>query len=206
MDLLSSKEDESREDQLAQLKERCIQCTRCQLRLNCRQVVFGDGPPGSRLMLVGEGPGSEEDRLGRPFVGAAGRLLSRILEAVQISRDEVYIANVVKCRPPSNRAPSHSEIASCLPYLKQQIALLNPLVIVCMGAVASKALIGSTVSITRLRGQWQEKEGRLLMPTFHPAALLRDPGKKRPVWKDFQQIAERYRQLLSFPPNVAGDL
>ncbi len=187
---------ESPAEQLVRLRESCLQCNCCQLRQGCRQVVFGEGSSSSRLMLVGEGPGSEEDRLGRPFVGAAGQLLSRILEAVQINRDEVYIANIVKCRPPFNRAPNPSEIASCLPYLQQQIALLDPLVIVCMGAVASRTLIGGTVSITRLRGQWQEKAGRQLMPTFHPAALLRDPGKKRPVWEDFQQVAERYRQLL----------
>ncbi len=184
------------DEQLARLKEDCLLCTRCQLRQGCRQVVFGEGGPGSRLMLVGEGPGSEEDRLGKPFVGAAGQLLDRILEAVQIKRDEVYITNIVKCRPPANRAPAPSEITSCLPYLQQQIVLLNPLVIVCMGAVASRTLIGGAISITRLRGQWQNIEGRLLMPTFHPAALLRDPGKKRPVWEDFQQIAGRYRQLL----------
>ncbi len=178
-----------------ELEEECSRCSRCPLRQGCRQVVFGGGDPASRLLLVGEGPGAEEDRLGKPFVGAAGQLLNRILEAVQISRDEVFITNIVKCRPPYNRAPNPAEIAACLPYLEQQIALLDPLVIVCMGAVAAKVLIGGALSITRLRGQWQEKGGRLMMPTFHPAALLRDPGKKRPVWEDFQQVAERYEEL-----------
>ncbi len=185
--------------QLAGLRDSCLQCSLCPLRRGCRQVVFGEGSPDSCLMLVGEGPGSEEDRLGRPFVGAAGQLLSRILEAVRINREEVYITNIVKCRPPLNRAPNPSEIASCLPYLRKQIEILDPPVIVCMGAVAARILIGGSLSITRLRGQWQEKEGRRLMPTFHPAALLRDPGKKRPVWEDFKQVAEYYRQLRREP-------
>ena len=146
-------------------------------------------------MLVGRTGGGGRSA-GQALVGAAGQLLGRILEAVQIEREELYITNIVKCRPPSNRNPNTAEIAECLPYLHRQIELLDPLVIVCMGAVATRTLIGGSASITRLRGQWQEKEGRQLMPTFHPAALLRDPRKKRPVWEDFQEVAGRFRRLL----------
>ena len=181
--------------QLEELKNSCLACNRCALRSSCGQVVFGDGNPRARLMLVGEGPGAEEDRLGIPFVGTAGRLLERILEAVNLKRDELYIANVVKCRPPANRLPTAPEVEKCLPHLSRQIELINPAVIVCLGALATRMLIGSGASITQLRGRWHQIAGRRYMPTFHPAALLRDNSKKRPVWEDFKEVDRYYRQI-----------
>ncbi len=181
---------------LAELEEGCKSCTLCSLRSGCMQVVFGDGNPRARLMLVGEGPGAEEDRQGKPFVGAAGQLLDRILAAINLSRQRVYIANIVKCRPPGNRAPSNEEIIKCLPYLKQQIELIDPLIIVTLGAVATRVLLDPGASITRIRGNWVQHNGRFWMPTFHPAALLRDPGKKKPVWEDFKQVKQKYDQTV----------
>lgn len=183
--------------QLADLDERCRNCSLCVLRSGCRQVVFGEGSPHSRLMLVGEGPGADEDRLGKPFVGAAGRLLDRILEAAGLKRDELYIANVVKCRPPGNRLPEADEVEKCLLHLKEQIRLIDPPLIVCLGALATRNLIGGHDTLTRLRGRWYEIEGRQYMPTFHPAALLRDSSKKRPVWEDFKEIARCYQHVVS---------
>jgi len=177
---------------LDQLKNTCLECSLCILRSGCCQVVFGDGNPHARLMLIGEGPGADEDRLGIPFVGRAGQLLDRILIAADIKRDQVYIANVVKCRPPANRLPAQTEVDACLPHLKKQIALINPEIIVCLGALATRTLIGKNLSITRIRGQWHEKDGRRFMATFHPAALLRDPGKKKDVWEDFKQVMKYY--------------
>jgi uracil-DNA glycosylase len=181
------------ESPLEQLKQRCLACAACELRKGCRQVVFAKGDPLARMMLVGEGPGAEEDRAGIPFVGAAGQLLDRILDAAGLKRDELYITNVVKCRPPGNRLPAANEVEQCLHYLKGQIELIKPQIIVCLGALAARTLIDRNASITRIRGRWSLIEGRRYMPTFHPAALLRDTGKKRPVWEDFQKIAQYYR-------------
>ena len=178
--------------QLEQLKNICLGCTGCELRSTCTQVVFGVGSPEARLMLVGEGPGGDEDRLGEPFVGRAGQLLDRILEAVKLKREDVYITNVVKCRPPKNRLPVQKEIDACLPYLHKQIALINPEIILCLGSLAGKTLIDKELAITRARGQWHEKDNRLYMATFHPAALLRDPNKKKDVWEDFKKIIKEY--------------
>ncbi len=185
-------EQEKPVQKLDQLKKICLDCSLCILRSGCRQVVFGDGNPHARLTLIGEGPGADEDRLGIPFVGRAGQLLDRILEAAQIERDQIYIANVVKCRPPANRLPFQAEVDACLPHLKKQIALINPEIIVCLGALATRTLIGKNLSITRIRGQWHEKDGRRYIATFHPAALLRDPGKKKDVWEDFKQVMKYY--------------
>ncbi|NLA05103.1 MAG: uracil-DNA glycosylase [Firmicutes bacterium] len=198
-DYLNQKGDEDQgraaEEQLAALEESCRDCDRCALRNGCRQVVFGGGHPGAGLILVGEAPGADEDRLGVPFVGAAGKLLGRILEAAGLDREKLYITNVVKCRPPRNRLPDSEEVSACLPHLKEQIRLINPSLVVCLGALATRTLIDSKNTLTRLRGQWYEIEGRRFMPTFHPAALLRDGSKKRPVWEDFKQIALTYQQL-----------
>ncbi len=178
--------------ELDHLKEEALACRRCSLRQGCRQVVFGTGNPRTRLMLVGEGPGSEEDRQGIPFVGRAGQLLNRILEAAGIERDEVYIANVVKCRPPNNRVPVQSEIDACLPYLQKQIESIDPAIIVCLGSLATKTLIDKNAGITRTRGSWRKIGRRSYMATFHPAALLRDPGKKKYVWEDFKEVIRLY--------------
>ena len=185
--------EKSAADRLEELKKTCLACSRCALRQGCRQVVFGDGSSGADLLFIGEGPGADEDRIGVPFVGKAGQLLDRIFEAARIDREEVYIANVVKCRPPGNRLPLQPEVDCCLPYLKKQIELIDPVMIVCLGALAMRTLIDKNASITRIRGKWFEKDGRKITATFHPAALLRDPGKKKDVWEDFKQIVQIYR-------------
>lgn len=168
-------------------------CERCGLRAGCRQVVFGDGNPAADLMFVGEGPGEQEDLQGRPFVGAAGQLLDKILAAAGIARSEVYIANVVKCRPPQNRVPTPEEAAACRPYLERQISLIRPRIIVCLGATAAKHLIDPKISIMRAHGQWYERDGIAYTVTFHPAALLRNSHWKPLAWEDFKAIRSRYR-------------
>ena len=179
---------------LDRLQEKAQACRRCALRQGCRQVVFGVGNPRARLMLVGEGPGGDEDRQGIPFVGRAGQLLDRILEAARIKRDQVYITNVVKCRPPNNRLPVQQEVEACLPYLRTQIELIDPEIVICLGSLATKTLIDKNASITRSRGSWHKIGSRNYMATFHPAALLRDPGKKRYVWEDFQEAIKVYNK------------
>ena len=175
----------------------CLQCSRCPLRQKANNVVFGEGNPRAEIMLIGEGPGAEEDRQGRPFVGAAGGLLDRIFAAAGWSRDEVYIANIVKCRPPGNRQPQKEEIEACLPLLEKQIELIDPRIIICLGAVAAKVLIKPGFLITRERGNWHKIGGRMVMPTFHPAALLRDPGKKRPVWEDIKKVMAMHKEIIT---------
>ncbi|HHU77193.1 MAG TPA: uracil-DNA glycosylase [Firmicutes bacterium] len=183
-------------EELGELGEKCLECQRCSLREGAQNVIFGEGSPYARIIFIGEGPGAEEDRIGRPFVGAAGLLLDRILAACNLKREEIYIANVVKCRPRGNRTPQKKEIDACLPLLKRQIEIIDAPILVCLGAVASKALIEPAFSITAQRGRWLQIDGRHVMPTFHPAALLRDPRKKRPVWEDMQKIMEKYRDLF----------
>ncbi len=180
---------------LDELKQIVSACRRCRLRDGCRQVVFGEGKPEADIMLVGEGPGKAEDELGRPFVGAAGQLLDNILASVGLSRAGVFIGNVVKCRPPGNRLPTPDEVKTCTPYLQAQLRIIEPKIVICLGALAGQILVDPSLRITRDRGQWVIKDGLLIMPTFHPAALLRDPSKKRPVWQDFQAVIQRYEQL-----------
>uniref|UniRef100_A0A7C2E287 Type-4 uracil-DNA glycosylase n=1 Tax=Ammonifex degensii TaxID=42838 RepID=A0A7C2E287_9THEO len=189
-------EDLAAPQTLDELKNSITDCQKCNLAANRTNVVFGEGNPFALLMFIGEGPGADEDRLGRPFVGAAGQLLDRILAACGITREEVYIANIVKCRPPGNRVPLREEAEACLPFLRQQIELIRPQVIVLLGSTALQYLIGSEAKITRMRGQWfGPLYGARVMATYHPAALLRDPGKKRPVWEDFQQVRDAYFAL-----------
>jgi uracil-DNA glycosylase family 4 len=165
------------------------QCTRCKLcALGRRQVVFGVGNPKARLMFVGEAPGEDEDRQGEPFVGRAGQLLTKIIEAINLSRDQVYIANVIKCRPPGNRNPEPDEVAACEPFLFQQIAIVQPRVIVALGKFAAQSLLRTTEPITRMRGREFEYRGATLIPTFHPAYLLRNPPAKREVWEDMKKV------------------
>ncbi len=180
---------------LAELTRIMDDCTRCELSAQRTHIVFGEGNPEAKLMLIGEGPGLNEDKTGRPFVGAAGQLLDRILASAGFSREEVFITNIVKCRPPQNRLPESSECASCLPYLACQMRLIEPKIVCCLGALATQTLVDPKARITRLRGTWHDKGGIKIMPTFHPAALLRDPSKKRPVWEDFQKIKEEYARL-----------
>ncbi len=180
---------------LQKLEKTCLECQKCDLRKGCRQVVFGGGDPQARLMLVGEAPGADEDRLGTPFVGRAGQLLDRILNAAEIDRADVYITNIAKCRPPGNRLPLQPEVDACLPYLFEQLELINPDIVVCLGALATRTLIDKKASITRMRGTWHEKDKRRYMATFHPAALLRDPSKKKQVWEDFKELTRYYHHL-----------
>ena len=170
-------------------------CRSCGLRAGCRGVVFGEGDAHARLMLVGEGPGAVEDELGRPFVGPAGQLLDRILAAIGLARGEVYITNVVKCRPPENRLPGPLEVDACRPWLAAQLRIIAPTIVICLGALATQTLLDRDARITKLRGTWQERDGVLIMPTFHPAAVLRDPDKKRPVWEDFKRVREALKEF-----------
>lgn len=164
-------------------------CTRCKLHtLGRRQVVFGVGNPQARLMFVGEAPGEEEDRQGEPFVGRAGQLLTKIIEAIGLARSDVYIANVIKCRPPGNRNPEPDEVARCEPFLFRQIDTIKPTVIVALGKFAAQSLLRSTDPITRLRGRVYQYRGAQLIPTFHPAFLLRNPSAKREVWEDMKKV------------------
>lgn len=172
---------------LAAMEQVVAPCVRCKLCESRRQTVFGEGNPQADLMFIGEGPGQEEDRTGRPFVGKAGKLLTDIIHAMQFSREDVYIANIVKCRPPNNRNPEDEEAASCLPYLRRQIELIQPQVIVTLGAIPLKHLLNKR-GILRLRGRWLSYEDTRVMPTLHPSYVLRKPESKADVWADMQQV------------------
>lgn len=185
------KPDEANKDAgWSDLEELAKQCTRCPLRAGCRQVVFGDGYTRADIMLVGEGPGQSEDELGKPFVGKAGKLLDKILEAAGFKREQVYIANVVKCRPPDNRLPNPNEIAACRGYLEAQIRLCKPQILICLGALATQTIVEPKAKITQVRGRWFTRQDVMIMPTYHPAALLRNEKLKRPVWEDFKLIRQ----------------
>jgi len=168
-------------------------CQRCSLAVNRTQIVFGVGNPCADLVFVGEGPGREEDERGEPFVGEAGRLLDRILLAMGLQRQDVYICNVVKCRPPGNRDPEPAEIAACEPFLVRQLQVIQPKVIVALGKFAAQTLLQQQTPISRMRGRWHSYQGIPLMPTFHPAYLLRTPQGKREVWEDMKQVMARLR-------------
>ncbi len=172
-------------------------CRRCGLCETRSRVVFASGSPRARLMLIGEAPGAEEDRQGLPFVGPAGALLDKILDAIGLRRDEVYVANVVKCRPPGNRDPSPEEMAACRSYLDGQIDLVRPDLMVALGRVPAQTLLGTDASLTRLRGDWHEVRGVPLRVTYHPAALLRNAAYKRPTWEDMQLVRDRLKELSS---------
>jgi len=163
-------------------------CTRCKLHQRRTNIVFGVGNPRAELMFVGEGPGHDEDVKGIPFVGRAGQLLTQMITAMGLSRDDVYIANVVKCRPPENRTPEKDEVATCLPFLFRQLANINPKVVVCLGSVAAQALLNTNKSISHFRGQWFDFRGSKLMATYHPAYLLRNPHAKPEVWADLKKV------------------
>ncbi len=175
---------------LDQLREISLDCERCGLREGCKQVVFGEGDENADLAFIGEAPGATEDREGVPFVGRAGQLLNGMLEAADLQREDVYITNVVKCRPPGNRTPRREERAACMPFLKHQMHLIQPTIIISLGAAATQSLIDPKARITRMRGSWQSWEGTKVMPMFHPAALLRDPNKKKPTWQDMKTVLE----------------
>lgn len=180
---------------LETVKKYCLNCNKCPLHATRTNVVFGEGNPNATIMFIGEGPGYNEDIQGRPFVGAAGQLLDKMLNAIDLKREEVYIANIVKCRPPNNRNPLYEEVKSCIEYLRWQVKLVNPKIIVCLGAVAAQNIISQDFKITRDRGKWVELGKFYVMPTYHPAALLRDENKKRPAWEDFKNIKKKYEEL-----------
>jgi len=174
---------------LEAIREEIGECTRCKLHTGRKNIVFGEGDPKAVIVFVGEGPGSEEDQQGRPFVGEAGQLLTDIIEkGMKIKRAEVYICNIVKCRPPGNRNPEPDEVETCIGFVKKQIRAINPRVIVTLGNVSTQNLLGTKQGITKLRGTWQTYEGIPVMPTFHPAYLLRSPGEKKKVWEDIQLV------------------
>jgi DNA polymerase len=176
---------------LERLSAEVAACRRCRLCEGRNRTVFGAGDPRARLMFVGEGPGAEEDRQGLPFVGRAGELLTRMIQAIHLERDRVYIANVVKCRPPGNRDPQPDEVAACRGYLEAQIDRIRPAVLVALGRVAAQSLLGNQTPIGRMRGQWYEVRGVPTRVTYHPAALLRNPALKRPTWEDLQEVRDR---------------
>jgi DNA polymerase len=182
-------------DTLDDIANICKQCQRCLLRNEAKQIVFGFGNPNADLMLIGEAPGADEDLQGIPFVGRSGQLLDKILTASGIDKNDVYITNIVKCKPPANRIPNTEEAEACSPYLTRQIEIVLPRIIVCLGALATQRIIRDKARITLIRGTVFEKGGIKIIPTFHPAALLRDPKKKKPVWEDFKKIKAMYDDL-----------
>lgn len=178
---------------LEQLEKDASKCQKCKLCTTRKNVVFGTGNKNADLMFIGEGPGADEDTQGIPFVGKAGKLMNMAFEAIGLKREDVYIANVVKCRPPANRNPQDDEANACLDYLRNQVILVKPKIIVLLGSVALKNILGKEYGITASRGKWIQKRGILYMPTWHPAALLRDETKKIDFIKDLQEVLEKYK-------------
>jgi len=176
---------------LAGMAAALADCRRCRLCQGRSRVVFGVGSPRARVMFIGEGPGADEDRQGEPFVGKAGQLLNAMLPSIGLKREDVYIGNVVKCRPPGNRDPEDDEVAACIPFLHRQIELVGPDVIVTLGRIAARHLLGTTAPISSYRGRWTSFAGRDVLPTFHPAYLLRNPAAKAQAWADLKQLRQR---------------
>ncbi|UCE55242.1 MAG: uracil-DNA glycosylase [Desulfobacterales bacterium] len=168
-------------------------CQRCKLASGRKHIVFGNGNANAKLVFVGEGPGFEEDQKGEPFVGPAGKLLTRIIQAIKLSREQVYICNIIKCRPPGNRDPERDEIEACLPFLERQISAIKPDFICTLGKVAAQTLLKTDASISKLRGRFHEYKSIKVLPTYHPAFLLRNPEKKRDVWEDMKKVMREYR-------------
>lgn len=182
--------------QWKELYEECSKCNRCRLGNSRTNMVFGEGNPKAKLMFVGEAPGADEDRLGRPFIGKAGQLLEKALRTLDLQRErDYYISNICKCRPENNRNPQEDEAQACLPYLRNQVALIKPKIIVCLGAIPTKYIMGSEFRVTKDRGNWVERKGVYIMPIFHPAALLRDESKKPLFWKDLKKIKEKFDEI-----------
>lgn len=179
---------------LDEIREEIGNCTRCRLHEGRTHLVFGEGNPHALLVFVGEAPGRDEDLQGKPFVGRAGELLTRIIEAIDLTRREVYITNILKCRPPQNRDPKPDEIKTCLPFLLKQLEVIRPKIICAMGTFAAQTLLGTENKISALRGHFYNYGGAKLMPTYHPAFLLRNPQFKRDVWKDMKMINEEYQR------------
>lgn len=178
-----------------ELEKSIENCNKCKLCTGRQNIVFGTGNKNADIMLIGEGPGADEDRLGEPFVGRAGKLMNMAFDMLEIKREELYIANVVKCRPPGNRNPEEDEAMACLDYLRNQVILVKPKIIVLLGSIALKNILGKEYGITASRGKWLEKKGIWYMPTWHPAALLRDDTKKIDFIKDFQKVLEKFEEI-----------
>jgi len=182
---------------LEDFKKEVLSCNKCSLAHTRNNVIFGEGSSHAPIFIIGEAPGKEEDQQGRPFVGYSGQLLDKILDACGFTRTRhVFISNILKCRPPGNRVPLPEEIEVCKPYLLRQIELINPKILILLGATALKAMIGPEMRITKIRGNWINWENRLVMPVYHPSALLRNPELKRDTWKDFKKIVLKYRQIV----------
>ena len=178
-----------------ELEKSIINCKKCKLCQGRTNIVFGVGNKNADIMFIGEGPGGDEDLQGIPFVGKAGQLMNKAFEGIGIKRDDVYIANIVKCRPPSNRDPQIDECDACLNYLRNQVLLVKPKIIVLLGRIALQNILGKESSITAMRGKWQERKGILYMPTWHPAALLRDENKKIEFWKDLKEVKLKMQEM-----------
>ncbi len=187
---------------LTQLERELQNCQRCKLHRGRTHVVFGAGNPNAILMFIGEGPGDHEDQQGEPFVGEAGELLTKIIHAINLTREDVYIANIVKCRPPQNRDPEPDEIATCFPFLQQQIAMIRPKILCALGKFASQTLLRTTDSISRLRGRFYDYQGIQVMPTYHPAYLLHNHQDKRLAWEDMKLVKQAYEQYAPMPADA----
>lgn len=180
---------------IEELEQEIQGCKKCKLCNNRNNIVLGSGNPNAEIMFIGEGPGADEDIQGKPFVGKAGKLMNMALQGLDIKREELYIANIVKCRPPSNRNPEQDEIKACLDYLRNQVMIVKPKIIVLLGSVALKSILGKEYNITTSRGKWVEKKDIWYMPTFHPAALLRDDTKKIDFWNDLKLVKEKMKEI-----------
>lgn len=186
---------EPQDESLEAIRDDIGECVRCKLHQHRTHIVFGEGDPNAKLVFVGEGPGADEDATGRPFIGKAGQLLNKIIAAIGLRREDVYIANVVKCRPPGNRTPERDETATCEQFLFRQLAFIRPKVIVALGSPAFQTILRTKETITRSRGEWRDWNGVKVMPTFHPAYLLRSPEKKREAWEDMKRVRDYLNSL-----------
>ena len=189
---LHKTDSEKKKAMLKEAREDLGDCKRCKLHARRKNIVFGEGNPDARLVFVGEAPEYEEDAQGRPFVGKAGQLLTRIINAINLKRSDVYIANIIKCRPPSNRDPEEDEIQTCIPFLKRQLEIIQPRIICTLGKVATNALLETDKGITELRGKFHQLGDVKVMPTYHPSYLLRNQDKKKETWVDMQMVQKEY--------------
>ena len=183
---------EDNQSLLDKVVEEMGDCKRCKLHPMRKNIVFGVGNSNARLMFVGEAPGAEEDEQGMPFVGKAGQLLTKIIEAINLKRSDVYIVNIIKCRPPSNRNPDEDEITTCISFFKKQIEIIAPEIVCTLGNIATRAMLDTDMGITKLRGRFHERSGLKVMPTYHPSYLLMDPSKKRETWEDMKKVKKEY--------------
>lgn len=192
----TEKEEWEKVTSLDKLEQLICDCTKCRLHKGRNKFVFGTGNPNADVLVIGEGPGAEEDKQGLPFVGRAGKLLTDMLKAIKFEREEVYIGNIVKCRPPENRTPMQDEMDTCLPYLKKQVELIKPKLILCLGLTAAKGLLKKRESLGQLRKDIYEYEGAKVLVTYHPAALLRNPHWKKDCWEDLQKFRKMYDEII----------